>query len=94
MQVLDCPDTIAREYEERRMEQADYCLDASGLVCPEPLMLVRNRVREMRTGEVLHVLATDPTTERDLTNFCRFMGHQMLCHELKGTTYHYRLRKG
>ena len=77
-----------------RMEHADYCLDASGLVCPEPLMLVRNRVREMRTGEVLHVLATDHTTERDLTNFCRFLGHQMLSHELNGTTYHYRLRKG
>ena len=55
------------------MEHADHCLDASGLVCPEPLMLVRNRVREMRTGEVLHVVATDPTTERDFTHFCRFM---------------------
>ncbi len=75
-------------------ENADHCLDATGLVCPEPLMLVRNRVREMRSGEVLHVLATDPTTERDLTNFCRFMGHQMVSHELKGSTYHYLLRKG
>jgi len=57
-------------------------------------MLVRNRVREMRTGEVLHVVATDPTTERDFTHFCRFMGHQMLSHELKGSTHHYLLRKG
>jgi len=76
------------------MENADHCLDATGLVCPEPLMLVRNRVREMRSGEVLHVVATDPTTERDLTNFCRFMGHKMLSHELKDATYHYLLRKG
>jgi tRNA 2-thiouridine synthesizing protein A len=76
------------------VEKADHCLDATGLVCPEPLMLVRNRVREMHSGEVLHVVATDPTTERDLTNFCRFMGHTMLSHELDGTTYHYLLRKG
>jgi tRNA 2-thiouridine synthesizing protein A len=76
------------------MENADHCLDATGLVCPEPLMLVRNRVREMRSGELLHVLATDPTTERDFANFCRFMGHQMVSHELKGATHHYLLRKG
>ncbi len=98
MQVRDLPDNILitsrANPKGARMEPADYCLDASGLVCPEPLMLVRNRVREMRAGEVLHVLATDPTTERDLTNFCRFMGHQMLSHELKDAKYHYRLRKG
>lgn len=76
------------------MEHADQCLDASGLVCPEPLMLVRNRVREMRSGEVLRVVATDPTTERDFTQFCRFMGHQLLSHEVKGSTHHYLLRKG
>ena len=52
-------------------------LDARGLVCPEPLMLVRKAVREMQPGEVLYVVATDPSTERDLNNFCRFMGHSM-----------------
>ena len=41
--------------------EADSCLDTRGLVCPEPLLLVRNRVREMRRGEILNVLATDPT---------------------------------
>jgi tRNA 2-thiouridine synthesizing protein A len=77
-----------------KMDNAEYCLDASGLICPEPLMLVRNKVREMKTGEVVHVLATDPSTERDLTNFCRFMGHTLLSHERVGATHHYRLRKG
>ena len=58
--------------------KSDFELDATGLVCPEPLMLVRNKVREMEPGQVLHVLATDPTTKRDLDNFCHFMKHQML----------------
>jgi tRNA 2-thiouridine synthesizing protein A len=57
---------------------ADQSLDTSGLLCPEPLMLVRNRVREMTSGEVLHIIATDPSTARDFANFCRFMGHQMM----------------
>ena len=76
------------------MPDADQCLDAQGLTCPEPLMLVRNRIREMRSGEVLHVLATDPSTERDFTNFCRFMGHELVSHEMRGDVHHYRLRKG
>ena len=54
-------------------------LDTQGLLCPEPLMLLRNRVREMQDGEIVHILATDPSTHRDFVNFCRFMGHELMC---------------
>lgn len=54
----------------------DHQIDARGLRCPEPLMLVRNKVRELLPGDLLHVLATDPTTERDLEHFCQFMKHE------------------
>jgi len=57
-------------------------------------MLVRNRVREMASGEVLHVTATDPSTRRDFTNFCRFMGHQLIDATELDTEYHYWIRKG
>jgi tRNA 2-thiouridine synthesizing protein A len=57
---------------------ANATLDASGLRCPEPLLLVRNRLRGMTRGEVLHILATDPSTSRDFHNLCRFMGHRLL----------------
>jgi len=77
-----------------QIEQFDDCLDASGLTCPEPLMLVRNAMRDMSSGKVLHVIATDPSTDRDFTNYCRFMGHQLLNHEVRGAVHHYWLRKG
>jgi tRNA 2-thiouridine synthesizing protein A len=73
---------------------ADSQLDATGLVCPEPLMLVRNRVRQMASGQVLHVLATDPSTGRDFRNFCRFMGHELLAEEQSGERFEYWIRKG
>ncbi|MAT83482.1 MAG: sulfurtransferase TusA [Gammaproteobacteria bacterium] len=76
------------------MPDADAQLDATGLVCPEPLMLVRNRVREMASGAVLHVLATDPSTGRDFQNFCRFMGHELLAEERDGDRFEYWIRKG
>ena len=76
------------------LPDADAEIDATGLVCPEPLMLVRNRVREMRPGEVLRVVATDPSTGRDFRDFCRFMGHCLLAERCDGPTFEYWIRKG
>ncbi len=72
----------------------DSRLDTEGLVCPEPLMLVRNRIREMQSGQVLFVSATDPSTERDFHDFCRFMNHDLLQHTRHGDRYCYLIRKG
>jgi tRNA 2-thiouridine synthesizing protein A len=73
---------------------ADVEMDTSGLLCPEPLMLVRNRVREMRSGQVIHVLATDPSTRRDFSDFCRFMGHELLGERQRGSHLEFWIRKG
>jgi tRNA 2-thiouridine synthesizing protein A len=73
---------------------ADYDLDATGLICPEPLMLVRNKVREMSSAQVLFVRATDPSTGRDFSNFCRFMGHELLAEQHEGDIYSFWIKKG
>jgi tRNA 2-thiouridine synthesizing protein A len=73
--------------------QADEILDATGLFCPEPVMLLHNKMRDMACGEVLQVLATDPSTERDIPKFCGFLGHELLeVSEFDGC-YRYLLRK-
>ena len=72
----------------------DQRIDAQGLICPEPLMLVRSKVRDMRPGEVLFVVATDPSTNRDFRDFCRFMGHELLSCGESGNRLGYRIRKG
>ena len=76
------------------MPDANFKIDATGLVCPEPLMIVRNKVREMRAGERVHVLATDPSTTRDFRNFCRFMGHTLLELEATGHQLEFIIEKG
>lgn len=79
-------------------DQANEELDAKGLRCPEPLMLARNKIRAMETAQVLYIEATDPTTERDLVNFCRFMGHEMLFQSTQGDgseqIYEFWIKKG
>lgn len=68
-------------------------LDASGLLCPEPVMLLHNKVRDMAPGEVLEVLATDPSTERDVPKFCQFLGHALVLHEQIESGFRYLIRK-
>jgi tRNA 2-thiouridine synthesizing protein A len=71
----------------------DHILDATGLYCPEPVMLLHNRIRDIAVGETLQVLATDPSTERDIPKFCVFLGHELLQQDQFEGHYRYLLRK-
>ncbi|MGY2573932.1 sulfurtransferase TusA [Vibrio diazotrophicus] len=69
-------------------------LEAEGLRCPEPVMMVRKTIRTMQDGEVLLVKADDPSTTRDIPSFCRFMDHQLLSSKTDELPYLYLIKKG
>lgn len=71
----------------------DHILDATGLFCPEPVMLLHNTIRDMAAGDTVQVLATDPSTVRDIPKFCQFLGHELLEREEIDGNYRYLLRK-
>jgi tRNA 2-thiouridine synthesizing protein A len=75
-------------------EKADVTVDAKGLRCPEPLMVVRNRMMDMTRGQVIKVIATDPSTSWDFPKFCKFLNHEMLRTEEDEKEYRYWIRKG
>jgi len=68
-------------------------LDATGLLCPEPVMMLHNTVRDVNSGEVIKVIATDPSTTRDIPKFCSFLGHELLDQEQSEKQYWYWIRK-
>jgi tRNA 2-thiouridine synthesizing protein A len=71
-----------------------HTLDATGLYCPEPVMLLHNLIRDIATGEVIEILATDPSTQRDIPKFCSFLGHELLEQEtIEGGSFRYLLKK-
>ncbi|MCL1143857.1 sulfurtransferase TusA [Shewanella gaetbuli] len=74
--------------------QAQYQLDALGLRCPEPVMMVRKTVRKMAEGETLLIIADDPATTRDIPSFCEFMDHTLIASDTTKAPYHYLLKKG
>jgi tRNA 2-thiouridine synthesizing protein A len=50
-------------------------LDARGLACPLPLALAKLRIEELRAGQTLTVLTTDPEAPIDLAAWAAEEGH-------------------
>ena len=69
-------------------------LDALGLRCPEPVMMVRLNIRKLADGETLSVTADDPSTARDIPSFCRFMDHTLVASQTETLPYQYVIQKG
>ena len=66
-------------------------LDASGLLCPLPVIRVQDRIKGMASGDVLEVLATDPGTRHDIPAWCRVHGHQLVESKQNGERLRFRI---
>ena len=56
----------------------DSTLDATGLLCPLPVLKARRALRDVPPGGVLEILADDPGAPKDFEHFCRTSGCVML----------------
>ena len=48
---------------------------------------------EAEPGQEVVLHATDPSTERDVANFCEFLGHALLLSHQDGEQFRYHIRK-
>lgn len=71
----------------------EHLLDARELFCPEPVMLLHKKIREIPNGELLVLVATDPSTTRDVPKFCHFLGHELVSSDTEGSIFRYTIRK-
>lgn len=62
-------------------------LDARGLLCPMPVIRVQNRVEEMKSGERLRAICTDPGALNDIPAWCRINGHKVVSSEERQGEY-------
>ena len=69
-------------------------LNAIGLRCPEPVMMVRKTVRKLDLGQTLLIVADDPATVRDIPSFCQFMDHTLIASQTEQMPYQYLIKKG
>ena len=68
-------------------------VDARGLNCPLPILRTKKALTDLRPGQVLKVLATDPGAVKDFQTFSRQTGHELLSHAEADREFTFFMRK-
>lgn len=73
----------------------EHILDACGLQCPLPLLKTKQQLRQLASGECLHIMATDAGSERDIPAFARLSPHTLKDHHVdEAGVFHFWIVKG
>ena len=68
-------------------------VDARGLNCPLPILRTKKALNDMASGQVLRILATDPSSVRDFEAFARQTGNQRLQQSEQNGEFVFLLRR-
>lgn len=68
-------------------------LDARGLNCPLPILRTKKALADMTTGQILHVLATDPGSVKDFQAFAKQTGNELLSQTEKGKDFEFFIKR-
>lgn len=68
-------------------------LDATGLLCPLPVLKARKRLLSMAEGNVLRMLADDPAAIIDVPHYCGESGHALIKTAQEGDNQVYYIQK-
>ncbi len=75
--------------------KADHSLDCVGLYCPMPIVKTAEKIKELKAGEVLEVVADDKGIKQDMPAWCQSTGNEFLgLEEDKGEIKVYVKKKG
>lgn len=69
-------------------------LDATGLLCPLPVLKAAKRMRALPSGGLMRLLADDPAAIVDVPHFCTEQGHELVSSDEQGGVQIYVIRKG
>ena len=60
------------------VENDEIILDTSGTECPIPVLKARKLAQELRNGNVIRVIATDPLATADFEHYCHQSGFDFI----------------
>ena len=69
-------------------------LDATGLLCPLPVLKLRKRLGPLDAGDCMRLRADDPAAVIDVPHFCAEAGHTLVETTQDGDVQVYLVRKG
>ena len=68
-------------------------LDARSETCPSPVMMTKNALKAMGSGEVLHVMATDPVSVQDIGMLVDAISYQLIDSSETNGEFHFYIKK-
>jgi tRNA 2-thiouridine synthesizing protein A len=67
-------------------------LDLKHLACPLPVLKTKNFIKKLTPGDLLIVVATDPSSIVDFKVFCEVTGHTLEQCSESDETYRFHIR--
>jgi tRNA 2-thiouridine synthesizing protein A len=58
--------------------KADESIDCFGLMCPMPIIKTAQKIKQMKIGQVLEIVATDKGIKQDMPAWCKATGNECL----------------
>jgi tRNA 2-thiouridine synthesizing protein A len=74
-------------------EQIALTVDAKGLSCPMPIVKTAQAIKQVASGALIEVLATDPGSAKDFDAWSRSTGNPLVESGVDGTVYRFVIRK-
>lgn len=71
----------------------DQVLDCSGMLCPMPIVKTTKAMKELESGQVLKMIATDAGSPPDIAAWSRQTGNELLLSTSEGSKFVFFLKK-
>ena len=75
------------------MSNFDQELDVRGLNCPLPILRAKKTLNTMTGGQILKIMATDPSSVKDYETFAKQTGNELLDSSEVEWEFHFTLKK-
>jgi len=69
-------------------------VDCIGMFCPMPLFMARKAIDEVESGDMVEILADDPTAKKDIPEWAERNGHKIISVEEVDGVYVIKIEKG
>jgi len=81
-------------YHAAPMMSRQITIDCQRLLCPMPVIRVQDRIAELKSGDQVTAVCTDPGVLQDIPAWCRINGHAVLSAEEDDGEYRVTVQVG
>ena len=74
-------------------QQIDLTIDAKGKKCPMPVLMTSRGIKQLSSGQVMLVEATDGGAKSDIPSWARDTGNELIDSESDGEIHRFLIKK-